>query len=30
METLKFRKPFLCMAVSLTGKYEYHYSEPKS
>lgn len=29
METLKFRKPFLCMAVSLTGKYEYHYSDPK-
>jgi hypothetical protein len=26
METLKFEKPFLCMAVSLTTKYEFHYS----
>jgi hypothetical protein len=26
METLKFRKPFLCMAVSLTTKYEFHYA----
>jgi hypothetical protein len=27
METLKFEKPFLCMAVSLTSKYEFRYSE---
>jgi hypothetical protein len=26
METLKFEKPFLCMAVSLTTKYEFHYA----
>ncbi|MBN1833483.1 MAG: twin-arginine translocation signal domain-containing protein [Deltaproteobacteria bacterium] len=26
MVTLKFEKPFLCMAVSLTTKYEFHYS----
>jgi hypothetical protein len=26
METLKFQKPFLCMAVSLTQKYEFHYA----
>lgn len=25
MVTLKFEKPFLCMAVSLTAKYEFHY-----
>ena len=25
MFTLKFERPFLCMAVSLTGKYAYHY-----
>ncbi len=25
METLKFQKPFLCMAVSLTAKYEFKY-----
>jgi hypothetical protein len=27
MEALKFEKPFLCMAVSLTTKYEFHYTE---
>jgi hypothetical protein len=27
METLKFSKPFLCMAVSLTTKYEFHYAD---
>jgi hypothetical protein len=26
MFTLKFEKPFLCMAVSLTEKYEFHYA----
>ncbi len=26
MYALKFQKPFLCMAVSITGKYEYHYA----
>ena len=26
MYTLKFKKPFLCMAVSLTTKYEFHYA----
>jgi hypothetical protein len=26
MVTLKFKKPFLCMAVSLTDKYEFHYA----
>jgi hypothetical protein len=26
MEALKFEKPFLCMAVSLTAQYEFHYS----
>jgi hypothetical protein len=26
METLKYEKPFLCMAVSLTTKYEFHYA----
>ncbi len=26
METLKFNKPFLCMAVSLTSKYEFKYA----
>ncbi len=29
METLKFTKPFLCMAVSLTQKYEFHYADKK-
>jgi hypothetical protein len=29
MITLKFQKPFLCMAVSLTSKYEYHYADKK-
>lgn len=29
METLKFEKPFLCMAVSLTQKYEFHYAGKK-
>jgi hypothetical protein len=29
MFTLKFEKPFLCMAVSLTTKYEYHYAGKK-
>jgi hypothetical protein len=29
METLKFEKPFLCMAVSLTQKYEFHYADKK-
>jgi hypothetical protein len=29
METLKFEKPFLCMAVSLTAKYEFHYAGKK-
>ena len=29
METLKFEKPFLCMAVSLTTKYEFHYADKK-
>ena len=29
METLKFEKPFLCMAVSLTQKYEFHYGDKK-
>jgi len=28
METLKFQKPFLCMAVSLTSKYEFNYAPP--
>jgi hypothetical protein len=30
MVPLKFEKPFLCMAVSLTTKYEYHYADKKS
>lgn len=30
METLKFEKPFLCMAVSLTTKYEFHYEGKKA
>jgi hypothetical protein len=30
METLKFQKPFLCMAVSLTTKYEFHYTDGKA
>jgi len=30
METLKFEKPFLCMAVSLTTKYEFHYADKKA
>jgi hypothetical protein len=29
MYTLKFQKPFLCMAVSLTEKYEFHYAGKK-
>ena len=29
MVTLKFQKPFLCMAVSLTQKYEFHYADKK-
>jgi hypothetical protein len=29
MITQKFQKPFLCMAVSLTAKYEYHYADKK-
>jgi hypothetical protein len=29
MVTLKFQKPFLCMAVSLTTKYEFHYADKK-
>jgi hypothetical protein len=29
MYTLKFEKPFLCMAVSLTTKYEFHYADKK-
>ena len=29
MTTLKFEKPFLCMAVSLTQKYEFHYADKK-
>jgi hypothetical protein len=29
METLKCDRPFLCMAVSLTAKYEFKYSGPK-
>jgi hypothetical protein len=29
MATLKFEKPFLCMAVSLTQKYEFHYADKK-
>lgn len=29
METLKFQKPFLCMAVALTAKYEFHYADKK-
>ncbi len=29
MITLKFQKPFLCMAVSLTSKYEFHYADKK-
>lgn len=29
METLKFQKPFLCMAVSLTTKYEFKYADKK-
>lgn len=29
MVTVKFEKPFLCMAVSLTTKYEFHYA-PKA
>jgi hypothetical protein len=29
METLKFQKPFLCMAVSLTQKYEFTYADKK-
>lgn len=28
MFTLEFERPFLCMAVSLTGKYAYHYGTP--
>jgi hypothetical protein len=27
MYALKVEKPFLCMAVSITAKYEYHYKE---
>jgi hypothetical protein len=27
MYALKVEKPFVCMAVSITGKYEYHYAE---
>ncbi len=30
MITLKFQKPFLCMAVSLTQKYEFHYADKKA
>ena len=30
METLKFEKPFLCMAVSLTTKYEFTYGDKKA
>ena len=30
MYTLKFERPFLCMAVSLTGKYAYPYRAPES
>ncbi len=30
METLKFESPFLCMAVSLTEKYEFHYADKKA
>jgi hypothetical protein len=30
MEALKFEKPFLCMAVSLTSKYEFHYADKKA
>jgi hypothetical protein len=29
MIALKFEKPFLCMAVSLTTKYEFHYTDKK-
>ena len=29
MYALKFEKPFLCMAVSLTQKYEFHYTDKK-
>lgn len=29
MVTLKFEKPFLCMAVSLTQKYEFNYADKK-
>jgi len=29
MYALKFQKPFLCMAVSLTQKYEFHYADKK-
>jgi hypothetical protein len=29
METREFQKPFLCMAVSLTQKYEFHYANKK-
>ena len=29
MYALKFEKPFLCMAVSLTQKYEFHYADKK-
>ena len=29
MVTLKFEKPFLCMAVSLTAKYEFQYADKK-
>jgi hypothetical protein len=29
MYTVKYKKPFLCMAVSLTTKYEFHYADKK-
>jgi hypothetical protein len=29
MVTMKFQRPFLCMAVSLTTKYEFHYADKK-
>ena len=29
MYALKLEKPFLCMAVSLTQKYEFHYTDKK-
>jgi hypothetical protein len=30
MVCLKFEKPFLCMAVSLTSKYEFSYGDKKA